>query len=335
MLRFHLNVVGRIVAVLSVVGCVLAGGVLWTSVWAASFPQKGKPITLIVTYSAGGSTDVMARVMAGGLEKEIGTPVMVVNKPGAGGGVAYTELSKAKPDGYTIGTMNSPAIIGHLLDPSRKAVYTKKSFQPLALHVIDPALMAVRAESPFKSVKDIIDAAKAAPKKVTISTAGLLGDDHFGILQMQQITGARFAIVHFPQGGSAGVMATLGGKIDVFFGNGADLGAQTKAGTMRVLGIMDKEESPFFPGVKTFEAQGIKLYWNSSRGYIAPRGITKEIAQFLSEAIRKVITTDENKKKMAGYMVVVRYMGPDEYSKDFDEREETMRKLWPLAKMKD
>jgi len=270
MLRFHLNRVGWIVAVLSVVGCVLAGAVLSTSVWAASFPKKGKPINLIVTYGAGGSTDVMARVMASGLEKEIGTPVVVLNMPGAGGGIAYTELSQAKPDGYTIGTMNAPAIIGHYLDPTRKAVYNRKSFELLALHVIDPGLMAVKADSPFKSVKDVIDAALAAPKKVTISTAGLMGDDHFAILQLQRITGAQFAIVHFAQGGSGGVMATLGGKIDVFIGNGADLGAQSRAGTMRILGVMDSQESPLLPGVRTFESQGYKLYQTSSRGYIAP-----------------------------------------------------------------
>ena len=332
MLRFHLNVVGRIVAVLSVVGCVLAGALLATSVWAASFPQKGKPIHLFVSFAAGGPTDVMARVMASGLEKEIGTPVVVVNKPGANGAISYTELSQAKPDGYTIGNINAPSIIAHYLDPARKAVYTKKSFQLLALHVTDPGLIAVKADSPFKSVKDVIDAAKAAPKKVTLSTAGLMGDDHFAILQLQQITGAQFAIVHFSQGGTAGMMATLGGKIDVFVGNGADTRAQYKDGAVRILGIMDSEESPLYSGVKTFEAQGYKLYSLATRGYAAPQGTPKEIVDILSEAIRKVITTEENKKKMADFGVIVRYMGPDQYSKYFDEREKTMRELMPIAK---
>ena len=128
------------------------------------------------------------------------------------------------------------------------------------------------------------------------------------------------------------MMALLGGKIDVFVGNGGDVRSQYKEGAVRILGIMDSEESPFYPGVKTFEAQGYKLYSLATRGYAAPRGTPKEIVGILSEAIRKAITTEENKKKMADYGVIVRYMGPEQYGKYFDEREKTMRELMPLAR---
>lgn len=332
MLRYNFTVLGRIVAVLSVVGCVLAGAVLSAPAQAAGFPEKGKAIRVIVGYAAGGTTDVGARILASGLEKELGTPVVVGNVPGASGQIALTALTQAKPDGYTIGSVNFPGVLVQYLDPVWKAVYTRKSFQLLALHVIDPSLFAVKDDSPFKSLKDVIDAAKAAPKKVTITIGGIQGDDQFGILQLQRMTGAQFAMVTFSQGGASPLMSVLGGKIDVFCGNVGDVLSQFNSREMRILGIMDNEESAFYPGVKTFEAQGYKIYNASSRGYVAPQGTPKEVVDILSSAIKKVMSTDDHKKKMAAMGLPIRYMDPVHYSKYWDECEKLAAELMPLAK---
>ncbi len=123
-----------------------------------------------------------------------------------------------------------------------------------------------------KKVKDVVDAAKANPKKVTISTTGIQNDEAFAILQFQKMTGAQFAMVHFAQGVASAMTAFLVGKIDVLCANVGDLLAQFKSGEVRILGIMDDETSPFYPGVKTFEQQGCKLYNSSSRGFAAPAG---------------------------------------------------------------
>lgn len=318
---------GRIAAVLT------ATALLWvaTPVWAASFPQKGKSIQMSVGWAAGGGSDAGARLLASGLEKELGTSVVVVNRPGAGGQVGYTAIAQAKPDGYTIGMVVFPSVISTSLDPARKAIYNRKSFQLLAMHVVDPGVIAVKADSPFKSVKDVIDAAKAAPMKLTVTTTGIKTHEHFAILKLQQITGAQFSMVHFAQGSVPAVTAVLGGKIDIECDNVGDLLAHVKSGGMRILGIMDHQESPFYPGVKTFEAQGYKLYSASSRGFVVPQGTPKEIVEILSEAIKKVVATEEHKKRMADMGLTLRYMDPDQYSKYWDENEKMLTELLPLA----
>ncbi len=298
---------------------------------AADFPQKGKAVQLLIGFAAGGSSDVGARILAGGLEKELGTSVVVVNKPGASSQIAYTMLTQAKPDGYTMGNTNFPSAIVSYLDPTRKATYTRKDFDLLALHVIDPGLIAVKTDSPFKTLKDVIEAAKANPRKIRISTTGIQSDETFAILQLQKMTEAQFALVHFAQGNVASVTAILGGKIEVYCGNVGDILPQVKSGEMRVLGIMDDETSPFYPGVKTFEQQGYKLYNAASRGFAAPTGTPKEIVNVLSGAIKKVVATEEHKKRMAEMGLTIRYMDPTQYAKYWVENEAIIKELLPLT----
>ncbi len=320
---------GKLLAILVASGLVLAFS---TAAFAAPFPEKGKAIQMLVGFAAGGSTDVGARLMASGMEKELGTSVLVVNKPGASGQIAYTALTQAKPDGYTIGNTNFPSSVVSYLDPDRKATYNRKSFELLALHVIDPALFAVKADSPFKSLKDVVDAAKANPKKVRISTTGIQSDEAFAILQFQKMTGAQFAMVHFAQGVASAMTAFLGGKIDVLCANVGDLLSQFKSGEVRILGIMDDEPSPFYPGVKTFEQEGYKLYNSSSRGFAAPAGTPKAIIDILSGAMKRVTASDDHKKRMADMGLTLRYMDPAQYSAYWTEYEKTITELLPLTK---
>jgi tripartite-type tricarboxylate transporter receptor subunit TctC len=314
------------------VGSLLATAIALGPAEAAAFPQKGKPIQIILGFAAGGASDVGARILASGMEKELGTPVVVVNKPGAGGQISYTELFRAKPDGYTIGNINFPGAIGSYLDPTRKAIYNRKGFQPLALHVFDPGVLAVKADSPFKSVKDIIDAARANPEKLTITTTGIKTHEHFAVMMLQKIAGVKFAIVHFAQGSVPAITAVLGGKIDIECDNVGDLLPHVKSGGMRIIGVMDNQESPFYPGVKTLEAQGYKVYSASSRGFALPQGTPREIVDTLSTAIKKVINSEDHKKKMTDMGLTLRYMGPEEYGKYWDENEKMIAELLPSMK---
>ncbi len=326
------RVFGGMVSVLAIMTFFSAGTVLSSSSWGAGFPEKGKSIQMLVGWAAGGSSDAGARILASGMEKELGTSVVVVNKPGASGQIEYTALTQAKPDGYTIGTTNFPSAVVTYLDPARKATYTRKNFELLALHVIDPGVIAVKADSPFKTLKDAVNAAKANPKKIRISTTGIQSDEAFGILQFQKLTGAQLAMVHFSQGVAPAMTAFLGGKIELFCGNVGDLLSQFKSGEVRILGIMDHEESPFYPGVKTFEAQGYKLYSASSRGFSAPAGTPKDVINVLSGAIRKAVGTEEHKKRMADMGLTLRYMDPVQYGKYWSEYETMLKELLPLSK---
>ena len=332
MLNHRLFYFGQIVGTLALVSWLLTGAILTFPAGAADFPQKGKAVQVLVGWAAGGSSDAGARILASGMEKELGTSVVVVNKPGASGQIAYTALTQAKPDGYTIGTTNFPSAVVTYLDPARKATYTRKNFDLLALHVVDPGVFAVKADSPFKTLKEMVEAAKANPKKIRISTTGVQSDEAFGILQFQKMAGAQFALVHFSQGIAPAMTAFLGGKIEVFCGNVGDLLAQFKSGEVRILGIMDPEPSPFYPGVKTFEEQGYKLYNSSSRGFAAPSGTPKEVINILSGAMKKAVATEEHKKRMADMGLTIRYMDAAGYNKYWDEYETMLKELLPLTK---
>ena len=153
--------------------------------------------------------DTAARLVAPHLEKDLGTNVEVINRPGAGGQIGYTALTSAKPDGYTIGATGSPSVVVSPLDPARGAKYTRDSFQPLGSQVIDPAVIAVEPDSPYKTLTELLDAAKANPRSITASTTGMQTAEHFALAQINQVTGAKLAPVHFSEGQSQAVAAFL------------------------------------------------------------------------------------------------------------------------------
>jgi tripartite-type tricarboxylate transporter receptor subunit TctC len=301
------------------------------SVGAQGFPAKNKAITLIVGFSAGGSSDAGARILAGGMEKVLGTKVEVLNKPGASGQIAYTMVAQAKPDGYTFGLASLPGIMVSIMDADRKAAYKKDDFQPIGLQVLDAGVLAVKADSPYKTVKDLVDDAKARPRKITVSTTGLQTGDHLAVLQLQQYTGTQYAMVHFDGAGTA-MTALLGKKVDVYSGNIGDVLSQLKSGDIRVLGVMDTEQSPFLPGVKTFEEQGIPLLGGSWRGYLAPAGTPKEIVEKLSAAMKTALETEEVKSAMAKLGLQIRYLDVKGYTKVWDDYGTMVKDLIPLSK---
>lgn len=297
------------------------------------WPQSGKSLTFIVGTQAGGSSDVGFRTVASFMEKELGIPIQVVNKPAGGQQEGLTELAKAKPDGYTIGMTSMPQAIAIYLDPERKAIFNRKSFQPIGMHVVDPGVIAVRTESPFKTLQDLIDAVKANPNKITASTTGIMGDDHLSLLRTQQALNIRFAPVHFTQGGAPSIAALLGGHVDVNFNNVGDYMSQYKSGQVRILAILDKEQSKFYPGVKTFEEQtGIKLYSASSRGVSAPAGVPSEVMDILAAAFKKAWENPEHQKIMFDRALSLRYMSPAEMSAYWEEMEAEMPRLMEEAR---
>jgi tripartite-type tricarboxylate transporter receptor subunit TctC len=145
---------------------------------------------------AGGSTDVGARILAFIAEKLIGQPIVVVNKVGAGGQIGWTELSRQKPDGYYIGFLMVPSLNTCILDAERKATFNLDSFVPIINQVSDPGLIWVKADSPYKTLKDLLDDAKKRPGVIRASTTGILTDDHLAILMMEEAAGVKFRIVH-------------------------------------------------------------------------------------------------------------------------------------------
>jgi tripartite-type tricarboxylate transporter receptor subunit TctC len=295
------------------------------------FPKKGKSIDLVVAFSSGGAVDTAARLIQPILEKELGTNVEVINKPGAGGQIGYTQLTSAKPDGYTIGATGSPSVVVSPLDPARGAKYTRDSFQPLGRQVIDPAVIAVQPDSPYQTLKDLLDAAKANPKSMTASTTGLQTGEHFALAQIQEATEAEFAPVHFSEGASQATTAFLGKHVDILVANVSDVTDLTKQGKARVLGVMTSERSPSLPDVPTFKESGYDVEAGTARGYSAPAGLPEGVAKKLEAAIQKAIEDPTVKEKMNALGLQTSYLSGEDYKQFWAGQEEDFKKVLPLV----
>lgn len=320
-----LHVMGCMPAALAADGA--AAGELPAVPKVAGFPTR--PGRLIINVAAGGSADIAARMIVPYLEKELGgTNLVIVNRPGAGQQVGLQELALSKPDGYTIGLITLPAVVTIYLDPKRKAAFGFNSFQPLAQHVVDPIGIAVRADSPFKSVKDIIGAAKANPSKVRAGSTGILSANHLGLLQIEKMAGVKFATVQFDGGGAEALAALLGGNADF---NSTIVGSwvpHAKSGKLRFLAILDKHRSKFLPDLPTSDEVGLKgVYSASTRAFAAPRGLRPEIARVLETALQRAIVNPEVLAKMDASNLVTRYATGADFAKYWKEQEVQIREL--------
>ncbi|WP_314212492.1 tripartite tricarboxylate transporter substrate binding protein [Pseudarthrobacter equi] len=322
-------------SLIALTGCGANPGATGAAGAASDFPKKGKSIDIIVAFGSGGAVDTAARLIQPVLEKELGTNVEVINKPGAGGQIGYTQLTSAKPDGYTIGATGSPSVVVSPLDPSRGAKYTRESFQPLGRQVIDPTVIAVQPDSPYKTIKDLLDAAKANPKSMTASTTGLQTGEHFALAQLQENTGSEFAPVHFSEGASQATTAFLGKHVDVLVANVSDVNDLSKQGKARVLGVMSAERAPSLPDIPTFKESGYDLTAGTARGYSAPAGLPEDVAKKLEAAIQKAIEDPAVVKKMQDLGLQTSYLNGADYKTFWAGQEEDFKEVLPLVQKKD
>ena len=290
----------------------------------AKFPTK--PVSLIVAYGAGGGTDVTARLLAGHLEKELGQPVTVNNIAGGGGWNGWGQLAKANPDGYTIGYINIPNIFAGYMDPKMKRSENLDSFVPITNHVTDYCIWAVKADSKYKTLKDVIDYAKANTGKLSIAAHGAGNDDHLAILQIEKLTGAKFKVVH-NDSTSTSISQLLGGHIEVLGANVSEVTSQVKNGELRVLGIMSEKSSEFLPEVKTFKEQGVDVNMSVSRGIAAPAKTPPEVVQVLTTALEKAMQNPDHVKKAKELSLSLDIVKGEAYTKFLKGEEQKIKQL--------
>ena len=292
---------------------------------ADEFPSR--PLTLQVAMPAGGSTDVGARILASIAEKMMGQPIVVVNKVGAGGQIGWTELARQKPDGYYLGFLMLPSLNTCILDPDRKATFNLDSFVPIINQVSDPGLIWVKADSPYKTLKDLLDDARKSPGVIRASTTGILTDDHLAIYMMEQAAGVQFRVVHL-QGAAPQLTATLGGQVDVSFDNVGSVAPRVKAGELRGLAVMDSERSKFLPDVPTTAELGYPTVISSStRGVAGPAGIPEPIVKKLQTVLKKAMEDPEHIKKMDQAGLAIKPMLGEEYGKFLRQMNEKAKPL--------
>ena len=296
-----------------------------------SYPEKGKTITIIVAWAAGSVNDILFRMAAPYLEKQLGVPVQIVNKPGAGSQTGMTELATAKPDGYTIGHNSMPTTPIIYLDPSRQAAFSRKSFEPICVLVQEPMLLAVKGDGRFKTTKDLIDAAKANPGKIKVGDAGFMTPGHLAVISLAKAAGVEFASVHFG-GDVESYTALLGDNIDATIAFTASVMSHYKSGAMKVLGVMDTEPSKFFPDVKPLKDQGYNVQVVMSRAVAAPGGTPKEIIDILAKAFEAVAKDEDFNKKALDAGFVVKYLNPQQAAAQWDQMEQQVKVALEAAK---
>jgi tripartite-type tricarboxylate transporter receptor subunit TctC len=299
---------------------------------AADKPKDypNRAITIQVGFGAGGSSDVGVRVLAEALKKIIGQPVLVENKPGAGSQVMLSDFkNNARPDGYTLALINIPQLQTIVFDATRKASFSMKDFQPVANHVQDPGAVLVRKESPFKTLEDFLNEAKAKPGQVKTSTTGIGSDDHLAVLDMQRKANVRFNIIHL-QDTPAALTAALGGHTDVDFDNVGGFLPSVKSDTARILAVMMEQRFPDLPDVPTFRERGLDIVSSSTRGYVFPAGTPMEIVKYMEQSIMKAMEDPDHVKRMQEAGLTLKFMGIEEYGKFLEAQNERAKQLISL-----
>ncbi len=296
---------------------------------AAEKPKDypNRPITIMVGFGAGGSSDVGVRILAEALKKVIGQPVLVENKPGAGSQVMLTDFrNNSKPDGYTLALINIPQIQTIVFDPTRKAAFAITDLQPVANHVQDPGAILVRQESPFKTLEDFLNAARANPGQVKVSTTGIGSDDHLAVLDVTRKANVRFNIVHLQDTATA-LKNALGGHIDVDFDNVGGFLPTVKSGQARILAVFDDKRFPDLPDVPTLRERGLDLVSSSTRGYVLPAGTPMEIVKYMSESIKKAMDDPDHVKRMKDSGLTLKFLAIEEYGKFIESQNERAKQL--------
>jgi tripartite-type tricarboxylate transporter receptor subunit TctC len=297
---------------------------------AQDFPRRS--IQLIVATPPGGPTDVGARIVGSIVEKDIGQSVVIVNKPGAGSQLGLTELTRARPDGYTLGFIHMPGISTISLDPERKAAFTVDSFSLIINQVFDAGVIWVRADSPFRSLADLVAAAKKEPNKLTACTTGPLSDDHLAIMMLEEAANIRFRIVHF-DGAAQQFTAILGGHVDVAFDNVGSVRKRAMAGEVRVLAVTDTQRSKLMPDTPSTAELGFPgVISSSTRGIAVPKGTPKPIQDYLVAALKKAMENPDHLKKMEDVGLEIRIMTGDDYQKYFADVHAKAKKYTEWAK---
>jgi len=290
----------------------------------AQYPERG--LTLIVPYAAGGGTDITARLLAKDLEPLVGKPVTIQNIAGGGGWTGWGTLATAKPDGYTIGYLNVPAIYAGYLDAKLGRKESLESFTPVINHVIDYNVLTVVTNSPFKNLKDLVAEAKKNPNTVSITAHGVGGDEHIAIMEFERVSGAKFKIIQ-NRSTPDSKANVLGGHVQVLASNVSEIATEVKAGELRVLGVMSPQKSPFLPGGATFKEQGFEVYASNSRGVATPAGLPKDVEAKLIGWLEKVIGSKEHQERAVALYLEPQVIRGGDYKKFLKDNEQVVKKL--------
>ncbi len=279
------------------------------SAFAQDFPNK--PIRIATWSSVGGGGDVLARQLQEPFSKAAGVPVNVVNKPGGSGAVAMEYLSKQAPDGYTVlvGTAS-----GVITPHTTGSTFSLANFKGVIRLQMDPEVVMVRSDSPWKNVSDVIKAAKADPGSVKWGGAFLGSLDSVLAYQISAAGGIEFSYVPFEGGGDA-MTALLGGHVPVLIGSPSEVAAQVEAGKIRLISVATPERLASLPDVSTLREEGMDLTAVLWRGVVAPKDTPDPIVEKLHGFLKEASQSASFRKYMTDGKILDGYLSAAEYNR--------------------
>ena len=293
---------------------------------ATDYPSR--PIEFVIPYGPGGGTDVTVRLYKDKVEKLLGQPIVTTYKPGAGGVIAGTYVKGSKPDGYTLLVISNTSLPLSIL--TRKAGFTMDDFAPVCTLTIAPFPFCVKADSPYKTMKDFTQAAKT--KKMRYSSTGAYSPGQMFVEAIGRQEG--FQAIHVPAGGGAKAMtAVLGGHVDM-----SAVAATGMESQLRVLAVVLRNRWDVFPEVPTLKELGYPISLDVCFSLFAPKGTPKQILDKLYGAYKKTLEEDREEitKRANGIHQIARVLGPDELDKisrdGYDFFKDMISKMGPPAK---
>lgn len=280
------------------------------AVGAKAQPYPSRPVELVVPFGAGAAPDTVARELARGMSKQLGTQVIVVNKPGAGGAIGYKYVQAKKPDGYSIVLSSNSISTGYY---GGMMPFDHSAFDHIARVTLEFPVFAVRSNSPHKNLKDVVAFVRKNPGKLRVGSTSIGSHMHLTLVGFFDGNNLDITAVPFPKGGH--VASLLGGQIDGVVTLPASLASQVQAGSLKVLGVLASTREPVFPDVPTATEQGFSFQSDLWRGVNLPKGAPPEVVTRLENAVRETVTSSEFKQLGDKVGFLPAYQSSNEFAK--------------------
>src|SRR6202166_428934 len=280
---------------------------------AQDYPQHN--IRIIVSFGPGGGADIIGRILADSMQKKLGKPVIVENKPGAGGIIGNDVVAKATPDGYTLGIMTAGQIIA-AVTKKNMPYDTNTAFAPVTQVATASLMIVTRPDFPVNNVKELVAAAKADPGKIMFASPGFGATQHFAGEMFKQIAGVNLLHVPYKTSPEA-INAVLGKHADILFDTVSALIGQVKSGQLKALAVTGKDRFPAVPDVPPAADSGVLPGYDVTTWYgvFAPRGTPPAVIVKLNKTLNEALAEDAVKKRLLAVGVVVKGSTPDEFGK--------------------
>ena len=278
---------------------------------AQEWPQR--PIRIIVAFGAGGGADIIGRILAQAMQDKLNQPVVIENRPGAGGTIGNEAVARADKDGYTLGIMTAGQIIAAT---TRKTLRydALADFDPVSLVATASLLIVARPDFPVSTIKELVVAAKAEPNKIVFASSGFGATQHFSAELFMQTTGVKMVHVPFRNSPEA-ISSVLGRQVDVLFDTISALIGQVQSGELKALAVTGKERFPVVPEVPTVIESGVVPGYDVTTWYgvFAPRGTPRTVIDKLNRTLNEILTEGSVRERLAGAGVLVQGSTPEAF----------------------